>query len=343
MTPPPATPPLAYALGTFSAAGSPPFPGLVVGERVLALHAARRLSREIGADLRGTASLLDLLEDWPANARALEAVLGALDATRFETLSVPVAQLRTHAPLEAPRQVFCAGANYRKHVIDLIVDQGRDPATAGLTRAQSLAYATALMDERAAHGKPYIFSRVWSSIAGPYDPIVIPANVEQPDWELELAVVIGKPAFHVTAAAAWDVVAGYTIANDVTNRELVHRADLKAIGTDWVIGKNAPGYLPMGPYLVPAAFVPNPQDVRITLALNGEIKQDESTADMIFPIPRLIEYLTSHVRLYPGDVLLTGSPSGNGSHYGRYLKPGDVMDGCIAGLGAQRNPCISAA
>src|SRR5258708_39808071 len=91
------------------------------------------------------------------------------------------------------------------------------------------------------------------------------------------------------------------------------------------------GYLPMGPYLVPAAFVPTPQDVHITLKLNGEIKQNESTADMIFGIPRLIEYLTSRVRLWPGDVLLTGSPSGNGSHTNRFLRAGGILEGSIAG------------
>jgi 2,4-didehydro-3-deoxy-L-rhamnonate hydrolase len=154
-------------------------------------------------------------------------------------------------------------------------------------------------------------------------------------------VVIDRPAFHVPRAAAHDYIAGYTICNDITNRELVHRQDLKAIGSDWVMGKSLPGYLPMGPYLVPSAFVPTPQDVRITLKLNREVKQDESTADMIFDIPQLIEYLSSRIRLWPGDLLLTGSPSGNGSHYNRFLRPGDVLEGSITGLGAQRNLCVS--
>ena len=330
-----------YALGTFSAAGSPAFPGIVMDSRVLALHALVPECRRLGLDLRRTESLRSLFEDWAINERALRSVVAHLAAGRFHVLSAPLSQLKTHAPVE-PRQIFCAGANYRKHVIDLIVDQARDPATQSMSRDERVAYAVKLMDERAATGTPYVFSRVCSSISGPYDPIGIPANVEQPDWELELAVVIGKPAVHVTRAAAYDHVAGYTICNDITNRELVHRPDLKAIGSDWVMGKCAPGYLPMGPYVVPAAFVPVPQDLRIVLKLNGEVKQDESTADMIFGIPRLIEYLTSHVRLFPGDLLLTGSPSGNGSHYGRFLRPGDVMDASIEGLGAQRSPCIAA-
>jgi 2,4-diketo-3-deoxy-L-fuconate hydrolase len=330
----------AFFLGTFSIAGSPSFPGLVLDDRVVALKALASVCRQQGIDLRNTDSLITLLEDWTINERALQQVVTHLAKEDFIAMSVPSKWLRIHAPLEQPRQIFCSGANYRRHVIDLIVDQAREPAVEGMTREQRLEYAERLMDERAAHGVPYIFSRVWSSIAGPFDDIPIPQNVQQPDWELELAVVIGRPAFHVSRAEAHQYIAGYTICNDVTNRELVHRQDLKAIGTDWVMGKSLPGYLPMGPYLVPAAFVPTPQDVRITLQLNDQVMQDESTSDMIFDIPRLIEYLTSRVRLSPGDVLLTGSPSGNGSHYQRYLRPGDVLHGSITGLGSQRTTCV---
>jgi 2-keto-4-pentenoate hydratase/2-oxohepta-3-ene-1,7-dioic acid hydratase in catechol pathway len=332
-----------FALGTFSIAGAPPFPGLVMGERVVALNALVPVCKRLGHELRYPGSLLSLLDEWQLNESALRQAAAYL-ADRAEALtrlSAPLGVLTVHAPLEQPRQIFCSGANYRKHVIDLIVDQARDPEVQGMSREQRLAYAKNLMDERCANGTPYIFSKTWSSITGPFDPIPLPANVEQPDWELELVAVIGKPAFHVSRAAAHDYIAGYTICNDITNRELVHRQDLKAIGSDWVMSKCLPGYLPMGPYLVPACFVSRPQDVRITLRLNGEIKQDESTADMIFDIARLLEYLTSRVRLWPGDLLLTGSPSGNGSHTNRFLRPGDVLEGSIEGLGTQRNPCVA--
>ena len=331
-----------FALGTFSVAGSPSFPGLVMSDRVVALRALAPVCRQLGGELRNTESLLSVLDDWQANESALRQVALHLadHSAALALLSAPLDVLKVHAPLEQPRQIFCSGANYRKHVIDLIVDQARDAATQEMSREQRMTYAVNLMDERAANGTPYIFSKAWSSITGPFDPIPLSANVEQPDWELELVVVIGKPAFHVSRAAAYDYVAGFTICNDITNRELVHRQDLKALGSDWVMGKCMPGYLPMGPYLVPAAFVPQPQDVRITLRLNGEVKQDESTADMIFDIPQLIEYLTSRVRLWPGDILLTGSPSGNGSHTNRFLRAGDVLEGSIAGIGTQRNICV---
>jgi 2-keto-4-pentenoate hydratase/2-oxohepta-3-ene-1,7-dioic acid hydratase in catechol pathway len=314
-----------------------------MSDRVVALHALSPLCKQLGSALRQTGSLLSVLDDWETNEPALRRAalhLGG-DEQTLARLSAPLGVLQVHAPLEQPRQIFCSGANYRRHVIDLIVDQARDLATEGMTREQRLAYAVDLLDQRAAHGTPYIFSKAWSCITGPFDPIPLSANVEQPDWELELVVVIGKPAFHVARAAAYDYVAGYTICNDITNRELVHRQDLKALGSDWVMGKCMPGYLPMGPFLTPAAFVPQPQNVQITLKLNGDVKQDESTADMIFDIPRLIEYLTSRVRLWPGDILLTGSPSGNGSHTNRFLRPGDVMEGSIAGIGTQRNVCVA--
>ena len=332
-----------FALGTFSIAGAPTFPGLVMGERVVALNALVPVCKRLGHELRSPDSLLSVLDEWQLNESALcrAAVYIADRAETLAGLSAPLGVLAVHAPLEQPRQIFCSGANYRKHVIDLIVDQARDPEVQGMSREQRLVYAQNLMDERGANGTPYIFSKAWSSIAGPFDPIPIPANVEQPDWELELVAVIGKPAFHVSRVAAHDYIAGYTICNDITNRELVHRQDLKALGSDWVMGKCMPGYLPMGPYLVPACFVRKPQDVRITLRLNGEIKQDESTADMIFDIARLLEYLTSRVRLWPGDLLLTGSPSGNGSHTNRFLRPGDVLEGSIEGLGTQRNTCVT--
>ena len=333
-----------YVLGTFSIAGAPPFPGLLIAERVVALHALVPVCRRLGCELRNTGSLLTTLDDWPSNERALrQAAVHLTDhSEELARLSAPLGVLKVHAPLEQPRQIFCSGANYRKHVIDLIVDQARDPEVQGMSREQRLAYAQNLMDERSANGTPYIFSKAWSSITGPFDPIPIPANVQQPDWELELAAVVGKPAFRVSRASAHDYIAGFTICNDITNRELVHRQDLKALGSDWVMGKSLPGYLPTGPYLVPARFVQKPQDVRITLKLNGEIKQDESTADMIFDIARLLEYLTSRIKLWPGDLLLTGSPSGNGSHTNRFLRPGDVLEGSIQGLGTQRNTCVQA-
>jgi 2,4-didehydro-3-deoxy-L-rhamnonate hydrolase len=331
-----------FALGTFSIAGSPTFPGLAVADRVIALNGLISLCKQLGTELRGTTSMLSVFDEWQVNETAIREAAIHLRAHTDTLMALSVSSniLKVHAPLEQPRQIFCSGANYRTHVIDLIVDQARDPEVKDMSREERVVYAERLMDDRRASGAPYIFSKAWSSIIGPFEPISIPTNVEQPDWELELIAVIGKPAFHVPRIAAHDYIAGYTIGNDITNRELVHRQDLKALGSDWVMAKGLPGYLPMGPYIVPAFLIKEPQNLRITLRLNGEVKQDESTSDMIFDIAALIEYLTSRVKLWPGDLLLTGSPSGNGSHSNRFLRPGDVLEGSITGLGTQRNACV---
>lgn len=319
-----------FQVGTFSVAGCPPFAGVVKDERVVALNA--------WATMRGE-SIFTLLQNWEHHFPLLrDAVADPGFAARA---SVPLSAVQVHAPILYPRQIFCAGANYRQHVIDLIIDQNKSPETENMTAEERRAWGTQMMDKRARHGTPYVFTKIPSTISGPYDEVIIPKDAEQPDWELELVVVIGKAARRVSRENALDYVAGYTLANDLTNREKVHRADMKAIGSDWLAGKCSPGYLPMGPFITPAAFIPDPHQLHITLKLNGETMQDQQTDDMIFDIPRLIEYTSHLAQLWPGDVLLTGSPKGNGSHYNRYLQPGDVMEGTITHLGTMRTPCIA--
>jgi 2-keto-4-pentenoate hydratase/2-oxohepta-3-ene-1,7-dioic acid hydratase in catechol pathway len=297
---------VSFALGTFDA-GAGPFPGVVAGEAHV--HDASGLAPSVRA----------LLEDW-------ETAFGALAALAAREGGTPLDELRVLPPVE-PRQVIQAGANYYKHVLDLIVAErtraGDDPETA---RAEGRR----IMDARVAAGEPYLFLGAVSALCGPFDDVVLPPRGEQHDWELELAAVIGPAG----------AVAGYTIANDITTRDLVYRPDLKAIGTDWLRAKNAPTFLPVGPWIVPAQFVPDPGDLRITLRHNGDVMQDESTADMIFGVDRLLAYAHEHVRLLPGDLLLTGSPAGNGAHWGRFLAAGDELEATITGLGTQRNRCV---
>lgn len=318
-----------FALGTFSRAGAAAFPGVVIDEKVIPLSEF--------AGLTDATSILSLLENQEANFPVLQTAVADADASE----AIPLEQLKVHPPVNLPRQVFCSGANYKKHVIDLIVDEGGGPASENMTPEERREWATKMMDDRAAHGFPYMFTKPVSVITGAYDNIVLPPHAKAPDWELELGVVIGRKARHVSKADALNYVAGYSIVNDITNRDHVFRRDaVKAMGSDWVAAKGSPTYLPFGPYLVPAAFVPNPQDLQLTLKLNGEIKQDESTADMIFDIARQIEYLSSLVELWPGDVICTGSPAGNGTHYKRFLQEGDVVECTITGLGTQRNVCV---
>jgi 2,4-didehydro-3-deoxy-L-rhamnonate hydrolase len=334
-----------FALATCSAESGVPFPALVLDQRVAPLHALEPVFDELGCRTISTDSMLGLLANWEDNFAALRRAADFLQkdaaaSSRWHALSTPSEQLNFRPPIDLPRQVFCVGANYRQHVIDLIVNQSAGPEK-GLNREERRTQAAKLMDERAAHGDPFIFSKPPSAITGPFDPVILPQLASQPDWELELAVVIGKPCRHVHRDQALRCVAGYTIVNDITDRDLVFRKDAGGMGADWLAAKGSPTYLPTGPYILPAAFVPNPQDLQITLKLNGQSMQDESTADMIFGVPRIIEYLSTYVQLWPGDLIATGSPAGNGTRYNRYLKPGDILEGSITGLGTQRNRCVA--
>lgn len=312
-----------FALGTFSLPDREPFPGLLVKDRVL----------DLGKSLASAPSgMRAVLERWEENLPVLH-TLANEDALEWR----PLDGLRVHAPVE-PRQIFQSGANYRQHVIDLEVAHRSpdDPRSVEEARAE----IAAVMDRRAAEDLPYVFIGLPSTIAGPYDDVVLPSWAKKPDWELELAAVIAKPAHRVSVEDATEYVAGYTIANDLTDRATVFRRDMPAIGTDWLRSKNAPGFTPLGPWIVPAESIADPGDLRVTLKLNGDTMQDESTKDMLFGIARLVSYISQTSRLLPGDLVLTGSPAGNGIHWGRLLRDGDVMEGSITGLGAQRTRCV---
>ncbi len=314
-----------FALGTFADGDGAPFPGLVAAELVLDLRGI--------PELGNPATTRDLLERWEEALVVLHRL--ADDGTQDWR---PLDGLRTLPPVE-PRQVLQSGANYRQHVIDLALAHRAldDPRTPEEARVQ----VAAMMDRRAAEDQPYMFIGLPSSITGPYDDVLLPAWCEKPDWELELTAVIGRPAYRVSPEEALAHVAAYTIANDLTARELIFRKDMPEIGTDWLRSKNAPGFTPLGPYLVPADFVADPSELQVVLKLNGETMQDESTKDMIFDVARMVSYASQTTTLLPGDLVLTGSPAGNGMHWGRLLRDGDVMDGTVTGLGAQRTRCIA--
>jgi len=333
---------MTFKLGTFSIAGCTPFPGLVVGERVISLQCVPDPA-SLSSRMSGCDSMSALLASWEHVWPLLEEISEAIEHARapeLVTRCAPLESLVVHAPIPEPRHVYCSGANYKKHVAQLMAAQMTDE-TKGMSGVERYDFGQRKMDERARTGTPFFFLKSSSAVNGPFDPIVLPYDAEQPDWELELAVVIGRTAHRVARENALDHVAGYTIANDITRRERVNRkaGDMREMGMDWIAAKSARTFLPLGPYLVPARYVGDPQALRITLKLNGSVMQDESTSDMIFGVARLIEQLSAVVELQPGDIICTGSPAGNGAHYGRFLKPGDVVEGTITGLGTQRNVC----
>lgn len=317
-----------FGLGTFSI-NDEKFVGVVVDEKVVSIKV---LASGKTVDVPVYSSVLAMLEQWDTNLAKLEALLRTEDIG--EENWIPLQALKVHPPVDLPRQVFCTGANYRQHVIDLTLDMGVGPE--GLKGEELRRWAENMMDERAATGEPYVFTKPVSTIAGAYDPIVVPNTTAKLDWELELAVVIGKAGYQISKSEAMDHVAGYAIVNDITARDLIARTDYKMIGTDWLRAKGQPGFLPFGPYLVPAKFIGNPMDLTIKLAVSGQVMQNEKVSDMLFGIDRQIEYISRYARLLPGDIICTGSPAGNGTHYQRFLQAGDLMEGSIDGLGQQR-------
>ena len=332
----------AFALGMFAEAPqASPFLGIVTGQQwVYRFDRLFDAQHPWPSQLPAPVDIFSLLQSWDACFAALQSAV----ATRLPDLveeRQDIAGLHALAPIDRPRQVICTGANYRKHVIDLVVAQGGGADTEGMTLEERRAHVTRRMDARAVDGLPYAFPKLSGCVTGPSDDIVIPHDAEQFDWELELGLVIGREAWRVAGSAALGCIAGYVIVNDLTRRELVYRPDLKSLGSDWLRAKSGPGFLPTGPLFVPAAFVAHPQDLEIRLELNGQVMQCESTADMIFGIDRQIEYLSAYVRLFPGDLIATGSPAGNGMHHKRFLQPGDVMRGSIAGLGVQVNRLVA--
>jgi 2-keto-4-pentenoate hydratase/2-oxohepta-3-ene-1,7-dioic acid hydratase in catechol pathway len=263
-------------------------------------------------ELKQWASLLDLLESWP-QATAVLATMSLADVPVVER-----ADLLT--PITWPRRVLCAGVNYKRHIREM---GGEVPGDDWI---------------------PFFFLKPPSTtLIGPGDPIVIrDAEHARYDWEAELAVVIGVAGRDIPVERALDHVAGYCVANDVTARGYHHRATVPAdaFSYDWFAAKATDTSLPLGPGITPAFLVPDPQDLRLRLWVNGDLQQDESTADMICPVDQLIAAASAVVTLEPGDVISTGTPSGVGAGQGRFLRHGDVVRVAIDGLGEITNRVV---
>lgn len=220
--------------------------------------------------------------------------------------------VRLGSCIARPSKIICIGMNYAKHAYE--------------------SGATELPKE------PIIFFKSTSALCGPNDKVVIPRNSEKTDWEVELAVVIGKKATYIDEENASEYIAGYAVHNDYSERAFqIER------GGQWVKGKSCDTFAPLGPYLVPAAQVADANNLNLWLSLNGKKIQDSSTSDMIFHIPMLVSYLSQFMTLLPGDVISTGTPSGVGLGMKPpvYLKPGDVVELGIEGLGEQRQEAVA--
>lgn len=266
-----------FSLGTFSLKTNPHhrFAGLVVDAKVVPVSS---VAEAFDVDILREKNVLSLLENWDASYTALESIVSKATTSSWYNED----QLTFHPAIDLPRQVFCTGANYRKHVVDLTVDSNVGPE--GLSKEELRKWAEDMMDQRVTNGEPYVFTKPVSAISGAYEDLVLPPTTSKPDWELELAVVIGKEGYNIRVEDAMDYVAGYTIVNDISARDLIPRTDYKMLGTDWLRSKGQPGFLPLGPYLVPKQFVENPHNLSMQLTVSGKTMQDETTADMLLEL-----------------------------------------------------------
>ena len=251
-------------------------------------------------------------EDYNENFFATEGIsrLKKWLATNQKTCPAVDNNIRLAAPTARPSKIVCVGLNYAKHA-----------AESGM----------------AVPGEPVLFFKATSSIIGPHDNVMLPRGSEKSDWEVELAVVIGKKTAYIKESEAMDYVAGYMVHNDVSERAF----QLEREG-QWVKGKSCDTFAPLGPFMATKDEIADPHNLRLWLKLNGETLQDSNTSDFIFDIPKVISYISEFMTLLPGDIISTGTPFGVGLGFNppKYLKAGDVMELGIDGLGMSRQEVI---
>ena len=242
------------------------------------------------------------------------------DAGRAE-LSIATDSVKLLVPNPSPSKLMLLAGNYSKHI-----EEGGGKA------------------EERQNTFPYVFMKPpLTTLTHPHDPVKIPAvSPDHVDWELELGVIIGRQCKDVSEADALDYVAGYTIVNDISDRKFKPNPSRKQREKDgffdWLHGKWHDTFCPMGPCVLSADELADPQTLKLTLKVNGEVKQDSSTAEMVFPVASVVAFISSFVTLEPGDIISTGTPAGVGNTTGTYLKAGDVVDAEIGQIGVLHNP-----
>jgi 2-keto-4-pentenoate hydratase/2-oxohepta-3-ene-1,7-dioic acid hydratase in catechol pathway len=236
-----------------------------------------------------------------------------------EKAGLALRSVRLRSPVLSPEKIFCLAENYWAHA----KQAGGKPAE-----------------------KPYLFTKFRNTIVGPDEPILVPKVSKKVDWEVELSVIIGRDGKYIPRERAMEYVGGYTISNDVSCRDLQFPPGwpekLSRLGQNWVEGKGLDNAFPMGPWLVTTDEIPDPYDLRLSLSVNGEQKQDSSTRDMIFKIDSLVEHISAGITLRAGDVISTGTPPGVAAFTDqKYLKDGDIVEARINRIGTLRNPVRS--
>lgn len=271
-------------------------------------EASERLSLQIRKDLLTIDQLL--------SAGAIGSLQQVEEKVTGASPGVPVGSVRLLSPIQNPEKILLIAVNYRSH-----------------SREQNVEPPT----------EPYVFAKFRNALIGPGDPILIPKVSKNVDWEVELAVIIGKAGKYIAREDSMNHVAGYAISNDVSFRDFQYSTKLPngktTLGLNWMKGKGLDSSFPLGPWLVTKDEIPNPHELEISLSVNGNRKQRSNTSDMIFKIESLIEYISAGITLQPGDVISTGTPEGVAAATGGpFLKDGDVVEGSIDRIGTLRNP-----
>jgi 2-keto-4-pentenoate hydratase/2-oxohepta-3-ene-1,7-dioic acid hydratase in catechol pathway len=302
-----------YKLATYKS-NEGPRAGLVIGEEVF--DAAKLTGKP------AYATVIGILEDWKSAAGALKKA--AAGAARSRAERQPLKKTKLLAPVRFPSSIYCAGANYADHAAAMAAREGNPPPP----------------DPHAQGLKPFHFLKASRTIADPGATIKISGYSKAMDWEIELAAVIGRPAKDVPKEKALDYVAGYLASNDLSARDRGRRpgvSETSPFKMDWLKHKTFEGSCPIGPWIVPAADIPDPQNLGLKLWVNGELKQNSNTGKMLFTLAEQIEHLSINMTLHPGDLILTGTPSGTGAESGNFLRAGDVVKIWIESIGEIEN------
>ena len=320
----------AFKLGTFAKPNGTSFAAIVLDDTAIDLGQANEAYRAGGRPaLSSTASIQDLLDDWERNFATLQEIVAFLDKTGVKPASASVPGLTPRPPIGRPGKMFYAAQNFQEHVDEMI--------RAGMSPKDDQ------WKGEKAKTRPYLFLKAPSCVAGANDDIEVPRGLKKIDWEAEIACAIGKQGKRIKAERALDHIAGWMTTNDVSARDLQIRADRPALRSDWLNGKSHDRFAPMGPYLVPRAFVKDHMNLFIRLTVNGEVKQNGNTSQFIFTPEEQIEYASDILSLQAGDIFVCGTCGGVGQGTNTFLNVGDVMETEVEGLGKMRNRFVAEA
>jgi 2-keto-4-pentenoate hydratase/2-oxohepta-3-ene-1,7-dioic acid hydratase in catechol pathway len=301
--------------------------GIYDEQQIVSLAAAARAYEVATRDMLNLSTSLNLLDFLPpagpgfAGAKKLANWIAAAGSALPASVRIPTASVQLLVPIPKPNKIFLLAGNYADHI--------REGGGIAAERAETF---------------PYVFMKPpTTTLTDPGKPVRIPKiSPNAIDWELELAVVIGKEVKGISEADALSAVAGYTVINDISNRKFRPNPNRKAREKDgffdWLHGKWHDSFCPCGPCITSADSIADPQTLEMKLRLNGQIRQDSSTAKQIFPVAAVIEFISGMVTLEPGDIISTGTPSGVGSSSGTFVKPGDTLEASIASIGTLVSP-----